>query len=323
MPHVHPLASIVLAVALIPGLSACKDARGSTDSSAHRVVGYEPTWASDRPLPYDQLTHLNYAFLTVNRDGSLNDGGLNTTRMQSIITQAHAANVKVLISVGGGANAQMGEAATKARGTLIANVEAFASKYGFDGIDVDWEGPFDAIQGAAYLDLVRTLYADLHPKGQLVTSAVDTGGWFGANIPSEAFAFLDFVNIMAYDGPDPNNHSPYEFAEAGLDYWVARGLPRSKAVIGVPFYGYDGSGQAGGRQRSYKDLALAYSGAAGRDTSNGFGYNGLETIKRKARLARDSAGGIMVWELSQDTIDATSLMGAISSVLPVTGRKTP
>ena len=287
-------------------------------SASYRIVGYEPDWVADHPIPYEKLSHLNYAFLTVNRDGSINQGSLNTTRMQNIITDAHKANVKVLISVGGAANLQLGEAATEARAKLIANIEAFAAQYGFDGIDMDWEGPFNATEGAAYLELVKTLYADLHPKGKLVTTALDTGGWFGANIPSESFAFLDFVNIMAYDGPNLENHSPFGFAKAGLEYWVSRGLAKSKAVIGVPFYGYDASGQKGGRTRAYKDLVLSDSGASGKDSSNGFGYNGIETIKQKAQFAKDSAGGIMVWELSQDTGDGTSLMTAISGVLPVT-----
>jgi hypothetical protein len=43
-------------------------------------------------------------------------------------------------------------------------------------------------------------------------------------------------------------------------------------------------------------------------------YNGIPTIKRKTQWAMANAGGIMNWELSQDTSGATSLVSAIYEV---------
>jgi hypothetical protein len=43
-------------------------------------------------------------------------------------------------------------------------------------------------------------------------------------------------------------------------------------------------------------------------------YNGIPTIKRKTQWAMANAGGIMNWELSQDTTGATSLVSAIYEV---------
>jgi hypothetical protein len=40
-------------------------------------------------------------------------------------------------------------------------------------------------------------------------------------------------------------------------------------------------------------------------------YNGIPTIKRKTQWAMANAGGIMNWELSQDTTGSTSLVSAI------------
>ncbi len=53
------------------------------------------------------------------------------------------------------------------------------------------------------------------------------------------FDLVDFLNIMAYDGPG-QNHSSYEFAEEALNYWRQRGLPQNKTVLGVPFYSRPG-----------------------------------------------------------------------------------
>jgi hypothetical protein len=43
-------------------------------------------------------------------------------------------------------------------------------------------------------------------------------------------------------------------------------------------------------------------------------YNGIPTIKRKTTWAMANGGGIMNWELSQDTAGATSLVSAIYEV---------
>jgi GH18 family chitinase len=296
-----------------PDSSSTDSSSNLTSSAAtgignHRIIGYEPSWVAARPIPYNKLTHLNYAFLEANANGSLKTTGMNLPKMQTIISDAHKAGVTVLISVGGAANTDLSLAATKARATLIANIEGFANQYGFDGIDIDWEGPANATEGAAYLALMQKLYTDLHPAGKLVTTAVGT--WFGANIPNGSFAFMDFLNIMSYDG-DGIDHSPYSLAQSDLTYWLGKGLPKSKAVIGVPFYGYNAAGRQTYTETQYKDIVAADASAANKDLSNGVGYNGIPTIKKKTQLAMSSASGIMIWQLSEDTTGSTSLLSAI------------
>ena len=63
-------------------------------------------------------------------------------------------------------------------------------------------------------------------------------------MPDSVFGHFDFINIMAYDGAGywdpkaPGQHSSLEFARANVEHWLARGPPKVKAVLGVPFYGY-------------------------------------------------------------------------------------
>ena len=44
-------------------------------------------------------------------------------------------------------------------------------------------------------------------------------------------------------------------------------------------------------------------------------YNGQPTVKRKAMLAKNTAGGVMMWEKAQDSHDGTSLLKAICDTI--------
>jgi hypothetical protein len=111
---------------------------------------------------------------------------------------------------------------------------------------------------------------------------------------------------MAYDGGSP--HANYDWSIASANSWKSRGLPANKTVLGVPFYSRPG-------YFTYSQLVGMDPANANRDcaTVNGAQqcYNGIPTIKRKTQWAMVNAGGIMNWELSQDTTGSTSLVSAI------------
>jgi hypothetical protein len=117
---------------------------------------------------------------------------------------------------------------------------------------------------------------------------------------------VDWLNIMAYDGGSP--HANYDWSIASANFWKSRGLPANKTVLGVPFYSRPG-------YLTYAQLVALDPANANRDcaTANGAQqcYNGIPTIKRKTQWALTNAGGIMNWELSQDTSGSTSLVTAI------------
>src|SRR5690606_16904963 len=82
-----------------------------------------------------------------------------------------------------------------------------------------------------------------------------------------------------------------------------------RLILGVPFYGYGFSGAKA--NWSYRDLAAAHGLNATKADVIGalcagcryITHNSPATIEKKARLAAEKAGGIMVWELSQDSPD--------------------
>jgi hypothetical protein len=111
-----------------------------------------------------------------------------------------------------------------------------------------------------------------------------------------------------YDGGDGPTHSPYSYAVSSLDYWLGRGLPASKATLGVPFYSRPG-------QRKFSELVALGADPFG-DVYQGDYYNGINTIKAKTNLAFDRGiAGMMIWEISQDASDPYSLLTAIKQVV--------
>jgi len=274
-----------------------------------RMIGYAASWdtvASE--IQFDKLTHINYAFLLPKPDGTFEDLD-RPDKLKDIVTYAHKAGVKVLISVGGwGFDAQFEQLAAdpKTRSAFVAGLCRFVSDYSLDGADIDWEYPDAGPSSQNFLALMRELRSAL-PNDRLLTAAVVALGENAEGIPAETFELVNFLNLMVYDGSE-TDHAPYSYAVESLDYWSSRGLTPEKTVLGVPFYALPG-------EASYQQLVQANPLAANLDEIDYAGgkayYNGIPTMQRKTRLAMQRASGMMAWELAQDTLDSTSLLNAI------------
>ncbi|WP_299312992.1 glycosyl hydrolase family 18 protein [uncultured Aquimarina sp.] len=282
---------------------------GCTGSNSFKVVGYMPSWqGTANAVQYDKLTHINYSFLLPNSDGSLRPLD-NVSKMQQLVSLGHAQGVKVLIAVGGWMDGNDSPFTTLAanpatRTTFINNLVNFVNQYDLDGVDMDWEYPREGNEPQNFELLMQELGQAMHSRGKLLTAAVVVSGWNADGVLSGVFDDVDFLNIMAYDGPD---HGSMGQAQGGLDYWLGRGLPKEKAILGVPFY-------CRPQPESYANL-LAMGADPNSDSFQGRNYNGIPTIKAKTQMALDRAGGIMIWELSHDTNDqSTSLLKAINQV---------
>ena len=138
-----------------------------------------------------------------------------------------------------------------------------------------------------------------------------------------AIGQFDFVNIMAYDyrgywEPDaPGQHSSFQFAKSNVDYWLKRGLEKSRAVLGVPFYGYGFGAAFRKRDYPYSAIVAEYPEAQWRGDEVGetIYYNGPKTIRRKtAYVLGNELGGIMIWSLDYDVKGEGSLLSAIHQI---------
>lgn len=291
--------------------------------------GLEPALAASR---IDHYTHINIAFANPDANGALTTAGTMTcmsggrsgnvtlAELREAVTKLRAKGAKVLISTAGGVIPQCsGDWATlmrpNKRDALAKALLALVDDAGFDGLDIDIEGVLltKIDQEGNYTPFIAMLSKALKARGKLLTVA--TASYEGGMIPVSSVPYFDLVMPMSYDaigtswGVPGSEHSTYAQAERDIALWLARGVKLDRLVLGVPYYGYGfgAHAPAGG----YRDL-LARHGAAAMEADvigkacAGCDYvthNSTATLRRKAELAKSRAGGVMVWEVTQDTDD--------------------
>ena len=276
-----------------------------------KSVGYMPSWSgSVDAIQYGKVTHINYAFVLPNANGSLQALD-NPSKLSSLVSLGHANNVKVSVAVGGwndgndsGFESLAGN--STARTAFVNNLVNLVNQYGLDGVDIDWEYPDPGTSASNYTLMMQQLGSAMHSRGKLLTAAVVSEGSTAYGVEPAVFGYVDWLNIMAYDGGSP--HANYDWAINAVNFWKSRGLPASKAVLGVPFYSRP-------TYYTYASLVAMDPANANRDCTTVSGvqqcYNGVPTIKRKTQWAMSNAAGIMNWELSQDATGSASLVTAI------------
>lgn len=300
------------------------------------VVGYFPSYRNIADVPDVKFRMTNvvvYAFFGVNTSGTLSAPSSPSTTIDALATKARANNSKVFMGIndasGDGKTNFKNMAATAAgRNNFIKDVMNKVRQYNLDGVDMDWEFPTTSDgTDVTFTLMMKELSDSLHRDGRYYLSAAVTAGKYAGGIrdaiKNELFSYVDFFNVMAYDDFNTTvpyrHHSDYALAQTCLNYWLTtRGMPASKCVLGLPAYGRPSGITQSGTVLTYKTI-LTQGGNPLYDsavvTSGGFTnytiyYNGQYTIKRKAKLAKDIANGVMLWEKWQDAADGNSLLKA-------------
>ncbi len=301
--------------------------------SQFKVVGYLPTWAgypnSINNVQLTKLTHINIAFANPDVNANLTGGG-TTANIATVVNAAYAKNVKVLMSIGGGSApaATYKSVITNNQTTFVNNIVQYAVSNNLDGIDVDIEGNVldgTSLTATQYQSFVTQLATSLHAQNKIMTAAL--ADWFGNYVTNTAASKFDFINIMSYDSTGSpwgaaGQHSTYALALTNFNYWkTTKAVPASKLNIGVPFYGYCWGtyNTANADAMSYCAIVTKYPGTENNDQigsgANLISYNGIPTIKKKASYAFQHAGGIMIWEVTQDCSGSKSLLTAIDTTI--------
>ncbi|MDB5105914.1 MAG: putative chitinase [Fibrobacteres bacterium] len=238
-------------------------------------LGYYCGWDQDggyKPAQIDWAAFTHIAHFTVfpNNDGSLdvNSNGLSDANCKAAVAEAHKNNVKIVFSIGGAQakdrfkNACAPENIHK----FVKNLLDFMRKYGYDGIDTDWEENFD---DAKFLALHKELRDSLNAITPAPLLTIAGGGYFAAHCYT-AHPYVDMMNTMSYD-----------VNLAGMTQemkeFTSRGVPKAKLGVGI--------GIGGGGSMVDVDSATA-KGKVQFSINNGFGGIMQWAVQGSARHAQ-------------------------------------
>ncbi|CAD6501518.1 BgTH12-01774 [Blumeria graminis f. sp. triticale] len=171
------------------------------------------------------------------------------------------ADIKVLIAVGGWgdtAGFSMGAATEESRKLYATNIAAMLEKFGFDGVDIDWEYPggnsSDYKQSPnedkvseieTYPLLLAEIRAAIGPKKLLTIATPGKVGDLMAFTPETApsiWRSVDWVNLMSYDlfnrrDKITKHHTDVKASLEIVDYYLNKlSLDPLKLNLGFPMY---------------------------------------------------------------------------------------
>jgi chitinase len=284
-----------------------------------KVVGYLAAGGFERidKLELDKLTHLNLAFANPDESGNLVFS--RNADIRPVVNKGHEAGLKVFVSLAGGGRPDTAiwksVLEPQNRPQFIKNILDYTEANQLDGVDVDIEWNLLPSIGDLYTPFVVELKNALHARGKGISTALGATGLHEA-VTQESLAAYDFINVMVYDKTgiwrpdDIGPHSPYDYAVDAIRFWTEeRNIPAEKITLGLPFYGFDFTPPA--RYISYKKIVEAGPEFAYLDSAGLKFYNGIPMIVRKTKLAMEKLGGVMIWEISSDTLGDLSLLRAM------------
>jgi len=261
--------------------SSALPATEPTNSQSEKLVGYYAAWAAyynyyPNQIDAGKLTHINYAFGNIGADLRVTLGypevDPDNIKLLNSLKQTNP-DLKTLISVGGwNWSGKFSDAALteETRTSFADSCVDFIKRYGFDGVDLDWEYPVSG--GLAtnsrrgedkhnFTLLLKKIREKLDAQGAadnkhyLLTIAGGADTSYINNVELSKLAqYLDYANLMTYDlhgywdtntdllAPLYDNDDPSPQYKSSVDKavnaWLGASFPAEKLVMGIPFYGY-------------------------------------------------------------------------------------
>jgi chitinase len=309
-----------------------------------------------------KLTRINYAFANLKNDVIVEGFTHDAENFAALNSLKHDnPHLTVLVSVGGwtwSGNFSDMALTKKSRNLFIESAVKFVQKYNLDGLDIDWEYPgmagnnnrFRPDDKQNYTLLLKELRKrfDREEKilGRHLVTSIATGastGFLEHTEMAKVQRYVDTINLMSYDYYVPawdkttGHHSPLFTnpadpkkisADRSVHEYESAGVPASKIILGVPFYGKswanvssvsNGLFQIGTEAPAtylpysslanlqnngyvrYWDASASASFLYNRDAQVFISYEDPEALADKCKYVLDQKlAGIMFWEYSND-----------------------
>jgi spore germination protein YaaH len=233
---------ILFATLLVPATDF--KAEETMFNMSYVYFGSPNTYISQVDKTQGSLNVVSPNYFDVNEQGELEV----TWKLQSsFINEMHRRGIKVVPFLANHWNSTAGVNGLINREKLALDIARAIEQYKLDGVNVDIEG-----LGHSYRhdhnELIRLLrlYIPKHKQVSVSVAANPSNyqkGWHGFYDYKTLSDHSDYLMIMAYDESWEAPESPIgpvaslSFSERSIQYAINQGVPKSKIVYGIPFYG--------------------------------------------------------------------------------------
>jgi len=292
---------IILSAIAILTLPGPAHAAAMDQSTSFRVVGYLPEYRvmTVNPAALEGVTDVVFFSLTPTVDGGIDCSHLTPSIVARLSEIKRRCGARLTVAFGGGDRSDAFPAMATDPGKrqlFVLDLTQFLLKNGFDGVDYDWEFPNGDAQKQALTDLVIETKSALAPYG--LTLSIATAPW--DNFDPRVYAAVDRLHFMSYF--DDSRHASLSNAISDTNALIDKGAPPAKICLGIPFYAIKIHGNDEGL--SYADIDTRFHVPARLDEAGDYAFDGPDTVSKKCEFARSRGlGGVMIWELGQDTPD--------------------
>jgi chitinase len=295
-------------------------------------------------IPLDHVSWVGHSFVLPGKGGELTvPPGF---QQADLVERVHAADRKISLGVGGeGSHDAFSSMADDpiSRGAFVENLVTFVIDERYDGVSIDWEFPKTSVDRENLNAFMSELRTSLDATGEdlRLNIAVPSSDPLAQWIDAEAITpLVDYYVVMtfAFHGawstesghntplyaPSPEQGHPAS-AHDTIRYWTeSRGVPPSKILLGLAFFGT--SFDSEGLYRPFSEFGQAYYSSIRPLIGNGYtrhwdstckvpyltqdagpmlwSYDDPQSIDLKCEYVIESnLGGVAIWDVTMDLID--------------------